>query len=257
MKKIFNVFMGVSAGLLSFNLLASSQYRVEIGVARVFIPANGFDDNDTVEAVLDGELPNSCFALEKSVVDVNAAEKTITVHQFAIRVTAGICDPKEVQDVPQLMTPVPYSVTVTVGQLAAGNYKINFAPNSTQNKIRNFKVDVAKVPSIDSRPYAKVTQVIVDDIIGDKDNVKVEIRGVLNNSCYELDRIDVDTQDDVTILLPTVTVKRAPTCLMVLRPFTATVDLGAMGAAHRMIHVRSAEGKSLNHTFQVKASAER
>ena len=85
---------------------------VELPIARVFIPAKGFDDNDSVEAVIDGELPNACYVLEKQSVKVDHQNKIVTVRQFAIRLRAGTCKEGSEPGTPEFITPIPFTETI-------------------------------------------------------------------------------------------------------------------------------------------------
>ena len=57
------------------------QAEVEIPLRGVYIPKNGFDDNDRVEAVLAGELPNPCYTLDRAYAEKTADGTGFVVHQ--------------------------------------------------------------------------------------------------------------------------------------------------------------------------------
>jgi hypothetical protein len=64
---------------------------VEVPVSNVFAPARGFDDNDFVQIVIDGKLPNSCYLQDETKVNLDRASKTIVVKQLALRRQDGDC----------------------------------------------------------------------------------------------------------------------------------------------------------------------
>jgi hypothetical protein len=58
-------------------------------------------------------------------------------------------------------------------------------------------------------------------------------------------------EDDVTVLLPTIKVKRDVLCVQMLIPFKKSLDLGSVTPGIHLIHVRSMNGKSVNHVVNV------
>ncbi len=248
-------------GMAGFSNKTYSQSEiVEVPVERVFLPAKGFDDNDTVELVVDGNLPNSCYSLEKQKVQIFEAEKIIRVRQFAVKRTEGKCAGREERQSPQQATPVPFTDVVTLGRLAAAaEYKIEYFPTLAQSKFRSFEVQVAPtLPNStsypeDSEPYAMITQIRVEDIVQAGSDVIVELQGVLNNSCYHLNEASLTPKilNDVLVIQPTVTVDQDAICLMVLTPFKKPVRVGALDANRYLLHVRSMQGKSKNQVFSV------
>ncbi len=237
------------------NAFGASENRiVEIPVARIFIPATGFDDNDTVQAVMDGELPNVCYILEKQSLTLDPATHQIYVRQFATRLTSGSCKEGSEPGTPEFVTPIPYTETVDIGKLPEGSYNLVFATGEGQVASKPFEVSSAPVPTLDSLPYAMVTEVSVDDVVVRGRPISVTIKGILNNSCYSLnEEIKTHKVDDVTIVLPTITVARQDACLMYTRPFYQTITLDPVtDVARHLVHVRSMNGKSLNRVYGVK-----
>ena len=227
---------------------------VELPIARIFVPARGFDDNDSVEAVVDGELPNACYLLEKQSIKVDESSKVITVRQFAIRLGSGTCKEGSEPNSPEFITPIPFTETISLGKLDSGDYKIAYYPKPELQSLKAFLVGSSPVPNLDSLPYAMVTEVSVSDVVTLSKPIQVEIRGILNNSCYHLnEKIGIETIDNVTVVLPTVTIDRQAACLMFTRPFTAGVTLPPILSEGRyLVHVRSMNGKSLNRVYTVE-----
>ena len=224
---------------------------VELPIAKVFIPARGFDDNDSVEAVVDGTLPNACYNLEKQYVGVDHEKKIITIRQFAIRQTSGTCKEGSEPNTPELRTPIPFTETVKIGRLALGSYQIMYSPSLGQLQSRPFEVEMAPVPTLDTVPYAMVTEVSTSDVVYLGQELKVQVSGVLNNSCYTLnENIGQQKVDDVYIVLPTIRIARQDACLMFTRPFSVTVNLGrVMNESRYLIHARSMNGGSVNRVI--------
>lgn len=228
-----------------------SNVLIEVGIERVFVPSQGYDDNDTVEVVVDGYLPNACYTLEKSTVERNPKDGTFTVKQYAVQQLDGFCAETKTDD-PRLNTIVPYTDTIVLGKVDAGSYKVNFTPDGVSTKFRGFSVTPAPASSIDTLPYASVTGVKVSDLARAGSRLTAEISGTLNNSCYHFnDQVRVEQVDDVLVVLPTITVDMSEPCLMFVRTFNKTVDLGAYSADRYLLHVRSMNGKSVNRVFSV------
>ncbi len=223
---------------------------VEIPVNKIFVPARGFDDNDSVEAVLDGQLPSPCYTLEKQKVEYNPALHQFTIRQFAVRQRMGVCAGPDDKGGSVTETRIPFTEPVTLGRLDTGNYSVVYnrgeEPGTSQ-----FQVHHAAVPTADDRPYAVIRSVEVPDRVRTGARTFATINGILINSCYELDnRVDVELVDDVAVVLPTVRVQTGRACLEYIRPFSIEVDLGGFRQAGRyLVHVRSMHGKSVNAAF--------
>ena len=67
------IFLSLLA-LVSFGSaaeLVSDQMSVEAPVLKVFAPSLGYDDNDLVQVVVDGVMPNACYQQGRSEVKVD------------------------------------------------------------------------------------------------------------------------------------------------------------------------------------------
>lgn len=223
---------------------------VEIPVEAVLAPPKGFDDNDNIQLVIHGRLPNGCYILiEPSVVAVSPGK--YRVKQEALKRKAGVCaDPSKLPDSAKF--PVPFQSEVSLGQLPAGGYEFDFASTQGIDGARSLTVDPSVTSSIDSLPYAAVTQVSAQDVVAALDPIQVTLIGVLNSSCSELDPdVQVVKYDDVTVLLPTVHIKEGVICKQMTAPFIRRVTLKGTKMGHHLIHVRSMSGKSLNRIVEV------
>jgi len=64
---------------------AQTQFeRIEVPVGHVFVPAVGYDDNDNIEIMFDGILPNGCYAVSDYHADVDQNSKQIVPHLLPI-----------------------------------------------------------------------------------------------------------------------------------------------------------------------------
>lgn len=225
---------------------------VEVPVSQAFIPKEGFDDNDTVQVVLDGALPNSCYSLGEHTVTVNEEKKTVTVKQFAVRKKDGICAQNGANLPIDAQMMIPFQGDVLVGQLNKGEYSVNFQAQGGE-KARRFDVTSAPATSIDNVRYAAVNNAYVPDVVKSGENVVARLSGILNSSCTQLaPEITVLKEGDVTVVMPPVVVTFNGPCLQVIRPFVRDLPLGPAGQEGRyLLHVRSMNGRSVNRVYSV------
>lgn len=240
------VFLGLLAAEVSF---ADSLKRVEVPVGNIFVPATGFDDNDNVQLMIDGVLPNGCYQIDKEELSEGKKAKTYNVKLFAYKRTEGSC--ADESNLPNsLMPTVPYTLEVSLGQLASGAYKIAFSRPGLSKAQISFSVRPATSSLIDAMPYAAVSSVwIPDQVPGDKP-VTFELVGSLTSSCSYLNgEPKVQLLGNVFIVLQSVGFKNDTNCTMGRIPFKKTVSLGTMPEGRYLIHVRSMNGRSVNRAF--------
>jgi hypothetical protein len=254
MNRKLKVITTISASLLVMSVSFFSQganaatTTVEIPVEALFAPLQGFDDNDNVQVVLHGTLPNSCYSLGEYKVEKTAGSDKVRIRQFAYKKKDGYC--AEGQSIPDhLAMSIPFTTEVPIGQLPAGNYEINYfqrgeTPGSAR---RSLGVIRATTPNVDNLPYAAVSNIASPDVFNGAENVSVKLNGVLNSSCTHLeDKVLVTQEDDVFVIRPQVRVDQGVYCMQVLIPFELNLNLGKAKPGHYLVHVRSMNGKSVN-----------
>ena len=237
---------------IGFTAGASGLEKVELKLDNAMAPVRGFDNNDNVQVVVKGNLPNACYELAEATFERNDAGRVITIHQFANHKVDGICANSE--NLPAyLQMVIPFTNEVSVGVLNAGDYKFEFKKYTNENVFRPFFVSVASSPSIDSLPYAATTSAIIKDVVTTQENVMVRLSGVLNSSCTELDDVvRVEKLDDVFVILPTIKVDSSVMCLQMLRPFEKIISLGKISKEGQyLMHIRTMRGGAVNHIFEV------
>jgi hypothetical protein len=229
----------------------SGASEVEIPVEELLAPTDGFDDNDNVQVVLHGVLPNACYTLGRAAVDRGADGHKIAVKQFALKRYTGICvDPDRLPD--HMKLSVPFVNEVHVGQLDRGQYQFGFLEDAGASGSRPMNVGAATAPSIDSAPYALVTSVSIPDVVSAQDDVVVTLSGLLNSSCSQIDpNVKVLKQKDVFVLLPTLKIKSLVLCTQLRTPYQVQVNLGKAAAGQYLIHTRSMNGKAVNKVITV------
>ncbi len=245
------VSFGMLAALSPVTSFARGAEIVEIPVEAAFAPAQGFDDNDNIQIVLHGWLPNACYTVGDYKIETDSTAKTMKIHQFAMRKTDAMC--AEETSMPEhLKMAIPFTTEISLGQLSAGDYKFGYQEPSGDFGFRDINVGVSPVPSIDAMPYAAVTNAVIPDVVSALDDLVVTVSGVLNSSCTELDdKVEFRKLKDVFIVLPVIKVKPGVLCAQVIRPFEKTLNLGKTAPGHYLIHVRSMAGKAVNRVIEV------
>src|SRR5262245_61713843 len=98
---------------------------VEAPIKAVLAPPAGYDDNDNIQVVIHGYLPNNCYTLARTEVE-RKGENEFQVRAFAYKQTKGVC--AEGASLPMHMNQiVPFTTDSVVGQLKAGRYHLNYA----------------------------------------------------------------------------------------------------------------------------------
>ena len=222
--------------------------RFEFPVGQVFVPPQGYDDNDNIEIVLDGILPNGCYSVADYTANVDPSTKQIVPHLYVNHRRDSLC-----QDETHLSTaltpPVPYTLDLSVGTLGKGDYKIVYQRPGLPQEVRAFNVERAKTASVDDRPYAAVSSVWIPDSVRGDLTIHAELIGSLTSSCSKLSSVEVKRENDVFVVLPSLSFSQNLLCSLIMLPIQQTVDLGTPGEGRYLIHVRSMSGHSVNRAF--------
>lgn len=250
---ILKIGIGFVAASASFVVMAGEKIKVEIPVQAALAPKVGFDDNDTIEVVLHGNLPNSCYSVGDYEVVKDDTTQTVRVKQFAFKNLEGVC--AEGAELPvHMKMQIPFTNPVTIGHLPVGNYSIEFSELGGQVGMRSLAVEAAPALTVDTKPYAIISNIESSDFFGANDSVKVKVRGMVNSTCVKLDENpQVVQQGDVVIVLPTVHVTPNMMCAEMLVPIEKEFDFGKNEVGHHLIHVRSMNGRSMNRVVEVTA----
>lgn len=254
LNRLFVVLAATGSVMLSVNPVEAKPEAevVEVSVEALLAPKRGYDDNDNIQVILHGSLPNSCYSLDKHTAEKNESTNTWTIRQFATRIRDGICAQDSTIPEHMLMT-VPFTTEISLGQLPAGNYSFEFKLAGSDGGFRKIHIDEAATPTVDSLPYAAVSHALSADVLGANEEIVVTMNGVLNSTCTQLnDEVQIEKVGDVFVLLPTVTVQHELMCVQALIPFQKTVNLGRVNqTGHYLVHIRSMSGKSVNRVVNV------
>ena len=253
--KSFKLMFAATVAFLAAALHAepSRPMKEPLRVNTIFIPQEGFDDNDNVEFVLDGELKNACFQLGMSSVKIEG--NVISVSLESHRADDTYCTQDDAVLPEAIQAPVPFYKEIELGQLKAGQYTLRY---ETTSVVVNKTFNVAQAPTNrqDSLNYAPVENASIDSIVKTGDNVKLRLTGVLTSSCMHLrDEALVSLEGDVVVVQPLVRVDLTSNCLMYLRPFSQEVMFPNLTEGRYLIHIRSMNGGALNRVLSVSDEA--
>lgn len=249
MKLLIGLTLLLSAPLYAAPLIS------EVAIEEVFVAPKGYDTNDNVEIVIDGKLPNACFEIYKTVAKLDQTKYEINLTQLVRVKNITECLPSNQgqQQVP--MWPIQYTNLVSMGNLKAGKYKVNFN-RGTKTVTKMFVVSPTVSTGIDDYLYAPVSNAFIPELIYSTDNAEVILTGIITNTCMNFNGIvDVQRMGNVFIVLPKMTLNTFTACTPTQVPLQSIVSLGSIKKEGRyLIHVRSTTGRSVNKVFTVKAS---
>ena len=214
---------------------------------KVYAP-QGYDSNDNVEIVFEGQYPSACYKAGLTSHVVDQEEKKIyitdTTHYFSEAFCAAII--------------VPYQKDVQAGILSAGKYQVFFRhPAGSYVEEAHFKVTPAKSENPDEYLYAPVQQSRFFPKT-DKKPAILQIVGSFTNSCMKLKEIKVIPYEghNVIDILPIAhfemsensECKEVPTGIS----FEKDIEMEGLKPGRVMFHIRALNGQSVNQLAIIK-----
>ncbi len=230
----------------------SDAAEVQIPLDALLAPQEGYDDNDNVEVVIHGNLPNPCYSVGETYAQVDSKKRTIRFKQYANRRTDGICASEETLP-PHMQIIVPFNKQHSLGTLPAAKYTMIYQTEEGDEGKRLLNVDHTTIATVDSFSYAIVTGVQTADFFGPNEAVEFTVKGMFNSTCVKFDeeKTKVVKENDVFVVLPITYADENIACAEMLVPFKRTFVVGKAGLGHHLIHVRSLAGQSANHVIEV------
>lgn len=242
------------AVLISAPVFATPQVS-EVAIEEAFVAPKGYDTNDNVEIIIDGKLPNACFEIYKSNVDVDQKKFEITLQQLVKvkNITECQANHQDHQNIP--MWPIQYTNRLELGNLKAGTYKVNYNTGTTVTT-KTFEVSATVSSGIDDFLYAPISNAFIPELIYSTDSAEVILTGILTNTCMNFNgEVEVQRMGNVFIVLPKMSLNTFTQCSPTQIPLQSIVSLGAIKKEGRyLVHVRSTTGRSVNKVFTVKSS---
>lgn len=238
MRFFIALISGLSVSMLptfSYAEAPAGETTVAVKIQEVFVPV-GYDDNDKVEFVVSGTLPDTCYKIDEATFK-KGGRQTIIVTQSAKRYPAPNC--KKIY--------VPFTTVIRVGMLEPGNYRITDSSSSTVAKLQ--VVSALHRWEIDENLYAPVEQASIEKV-GIKE-AELILQGQFTNTCLSLAESDVKVIESGNVLeiLPVMKMRVGPNCKPTHAPFSLRVRLPELNDGPYLAHVRSLNGKALNTMF--------
>lgn len=253
---------------------AALQAREEALPIEAFLPVDGYDNNDVVQIVLDGQLPNACYELGRTSLEVDDQRRSIRIEQFANVSEQGACaDQSQLPEERRLKTSFSNEVRLTESgpegvrsrNLSAGEWKLLYTKGGRPTE-KLFRVGTATDPGIQNEiNYAIVNNVSVSPAtqgssglspvaITCRDRIRILISGDLQNSCVSVDQdlaSPIAQREGTLVLRPKVSYQQGVMCLQVMRPYGKEVIIDPLAPGRYLAHVRSASGLAAWQMFSV------
>lgn len=233
-------------------------FDIQMGEAYInnlFIPNVGFDDNDNIEFMIEGILPNPCYGIsDKPRLEVSFGN--FHVRQQTYRKVEGPCSAPDGALKGIYANPVPFDDVVKLGVLQKGSdYKL-FYQSTAGYRSRSFNVKSAPNDSIDSLNYARVENAYIPVRTFEGSPVRIVIQAAIISSCQRPTKEfrlapDDNPSDDIVVILPEVDVAKDDLCVATYEPFEQVVAIPGLKAGRYQLHVRSFNGASVNRLFNV------
>lgn len=244
-------FVAISSSLYAnddINLRQAERVIVELDNA--FIPSDGFDDNDNIQVVIEGYLPNSCYTLAQANTALDQSTRTLVVQQQAMKATRGVCaDGAELP--PDLAAPVYFWKVLDVGSLQSGRYQLSYNAIG-ERMFKDFRVQFSPTEEIDNMRYVQVDNAFAEAAVpSTSGEFEIRITGQLTSSCAVLkdDAVVVQVGDVIVVLLETE--RTADFCMPTSHPFYKVIKAKTPSVGRYLLHVRSIGGQSKNKIFSV------
>ncbi len=229
-----------------------SLQKVEVPLEGLLAPYFGYDDTNNLEVTLHGNLPNPCYRLEKATVEKIPGNPAFRIRQYAVKKNDGVCGEENAAP-EQLKMLVPFTNVVSLDSNRPGDYKLIYTGQNYQTQQKVLNVKEAHKTTVDDYPYAAVSIATTSDVVPKNRKLEVALSGVYTSSCAYLDNesVKIEKQNDVYVILPIIKMRRNTICAQSLVPFVHKVELdGPEKSGHYLIHVRSMNGKSINHVVE-------
>lgn len=216
---------------LSLNAVANSKVALTNG--KIYIP-NGFDDNDSVEVVVSGSLPDLCH--RNVSYEVKQVKNKYIISLFSLY-----------QKAPQGCRKIqlPYFETINLGILAKGEYQVELKNSMNTQSKSKLMVKGATSSLQDDFLYGNVMFVSENEA-----NRWIEIKGTNPVNCLEFDRLDASIQGAVIVLKPLF--KEVGECRVRSKSFSINYEVPYLPSSPRgiVLHIRTMNGKSYNYLYQ-------
>ena len=224
------ILMCLSASMV----LAGTPVEKLVPVKNVFSPA-GFDSNDNVEVIIEGELPNLCHRSPMKQVAITGNKIDIKITALNYQDSNPYC--------PQMV--VPFLEKVDLGVLHKGDYVILVNGKSIYEQTGSIRVDESISDAVDESVYANV-----DYIVTKEGSRQVLLKGYNPSDCFVLDEIKVSNNKNNVYSVQPKMKQISDFCPMKMVPFKYELEVPkSLKKEKVLLHVRVMDGQSVNSLF--------
>ncbi|MEC7277692.1 MAG: hypothetical protein VXV96_15330 [Bdellovibrionota bacterium] len=219
-------------------LFAATPNRDAIPVQQVFTP-EGFNIYENAQIVISGFLPNLCHKSPKIDATVDESKKEINVSA-----TSLIYDPSNPL-CPEVI--LPFTKTVDIGELKTGEYKV-FVNKNTEFEVED-KLLVDRTDPVDINRDKIFANVYAIEESTSNEN-EVILKGYNPSTCYELDSVTVNSDQDGTFTVTPILKQVSEHCTFKMTPLDIPVVLPLSNTFENiLVHVKTMDGNSINQVI--------
>lgn len=222
------------ATLFVTGAFAGTPEERQVPIEHVYAPS-GFDDNDNVEIIITGNLPNLCHKAPSSKVSVYDKTIEIKVTSLYYGENNPFC--------PQMS--VPFVEKISLGLLEKGEYEILVNRDGQFEKTERILISDSQSDDVDMYNYAYVEYVekeLGSDI--------VRLKGFHVSDCFILDRIEYFSNNKDTYSILPILKQVSNFCPRKQTPFSYRFRVpNELPAGKILLHVRTLNGNSVNSIY--------
>jgi hypothetical protein len=209
-------------------------------VDHLYVP-EGFDSNDSVELVVSGTFPNTCY--RRNDVEVKVVDEVVEIKVTALAPDSSL---KGGRSCPDLN--VPFKEVISVGNLQGGKYSIVVNRGSKYELTHSLKVMESSSSAIDDHVYAAI------DWVESKGNGEYALHGWKYSNCYELDQVQIVSNKSDTFSVLPIMKQLSDSCPMKGMPivYPVKLDFSSLKTKKPLIHIRTMDGKSVNSIIDLE-----
>ncbi|MBP6218096.1 MAG: hypothetical protein KA436_05885 [Oligoflexales bacterium] len=235
----------VSVGLVSSTSFAEAPRVISADpyVNDIFIP-NGFDDNDNIEFVLAGFLPDTCYRAGQARYSLDEARKVISIEATAFDYTHSdrVC----------LQVLTPFMFKVGVGLLEIGDYAVTLkSSDGSSQRVETLHVAKSTSRAPDDFLYAPVVNASAKQLGSEK--IKIDLEGTypsMFRGCMVMKEVKTITdQSGIVVVQPIAEVVDDNRCLDQQKDFKVSTETAFKIEGSTLLHVRVSNGLSVNRVL--------
>ena len=218
--------------MMGWGGVAKASYVRELDqpLLKAFVPS-GYDNNDSIEIVVAGTFPSSCYQLGKDNISLNLEQGLIGIKMKAYEYDADC-----------LKTPSHFYHTTQLGMIwKPGTYRI--IDETSQKLIGQVRVEQADKVLPDAYDYAPLT----DAFFVPSRTPYLALQGAFSNSCLGFKSVEMNVSQNAIVVLPRIGWVKRTDCTRGHFPFSKAFAVKkALPSQSFLLHVRAMTGRSIN-----------